>query len=140
MARPSKLTPDITKRIGDGVSLGLTYALAAESAGITYKTFNDWMKLGRDSTSGKYFEFYQHIEQCNANGAKKLLQRLNDAAEAGNCQVCMWILERRFPEDFGRWVYRKTNIVSENLNQNVEISFTDADKIREKILEKFALM
>ncbi len=51
MARPSKLTPDITKQIGDGVSLGLTYALAAESADITYKTFNEWMKLGRDSTS-----------------------------------------------------------------------------------------
>ena len=89
MAWPSKLTPDITTQIGDGVSLGLTYALAAESVGITYKTFNDWMKLGRDSTSGTYFEFYQHIEKCNANGARKLLQRLNDAAEAGNCQVCM---------------------------------------------------
>ena len=36
MASPSKLTPDITKRIGDGVSLGLTYALAANSVGITY--------------------------------------------------------------------------------------------------------
>jgi hypothetical protein len=36
MARPTKLTPDITKRIGDGVSLGLTYALAASTAGVTY--------------------------------------------------------------------------------------------------------
>ena len=40
MARPSKLTPEIQKRIGDGISLGLTYALASESAGVTYKTFN----------------------------------------------------------------------------------------------------
>jgi hypothetical protein len=46
----------------------LTYALAAESAGITYKTLNDWMKLGRDSTSGKYFEFYQHIENVMLMG------------------------------------------------------------------------
>lgn len=97
--------------------IGLTYALAAESAGITYKTFNDWMKLGRDSTSGKYFEFYQHIEKCNANGAKKLLQRLNDAAEAGNCQIYMWVLERRFPEDFDRRVYRKMDVVSANQNR-----------------------
>jgi hypothetical protein len=35
MARPLKLTPDITKRIGDGVSLGLTYALAVNSVGVT---------------------------------------------------------------------------------------------------------
>ncbi len=137
MTRPSKLTPDITKKIGDGISLGLTYALAASAAGVTYQTFNEWMKLGRDSTSGKYFEFYKHIEQRNAEGALKILQRLNDAAEAGNCQVCIFILERRFPEEFGRRVYRKTNVVSGNLNQNVEIIVQDTDAIREEILAKF---
>jgi hypothetical protein len=41
MARPSKLTPEIQKRIGDNIALGLTYRLAAESVGITYKTFNE---------------------------------------------------------------------------------------------------
>ncbi len=46
MARPSKLTPDITKRIGDNIALGLTYRLAAEAAGITYKTFNEYMNRG----------------------------------------------------------------------------------------------
>ncbi len=140
MTRPSKLTPDITKKIGDGISLGLTYALAASAAGVTYQTFNEWMKLGRDSTSGKYFEFYKHIEQRNAEGALKILQRLNDAAEAGNCQVCIFILERRFPEEFGRRVYRKTNVVSGNLNQNVEIIVQDTDAIREEILAKFDLV
>ena len=140
MARPTKLTPDITKRIGDGVSLGLTYALAASTAGVTYQTFNQWMKLGRDSISGKYFEFYKHIEQKNAEGALRILQKLNDAARAGNCQVCMFILERRFSEDFGRRIYKKTNAVSETLNQNVEIKVQDTDAIREEILAKFDLV
>ena|SRR5271157_3529738 len=138
MARPSKLTPDIQKRIGDNISLGLTYRLAAELAGVTYKTLNEWNQKGQTEKSGKYFEFAQHIKKCNAEGARKLLERLNDAAEAGNCQVCMFILERRFPEEFGRRVYRKTNVVSENLNQNADIIITDADKIRVEILEKFA--
>jgi hypothetical protein len=84
MARPSKLTPDITKRIGDGVSLGLTSALAAESAGIIYQTFNEWMKRGQTEKSGKYFQFSQYIQKCNVDGARKLLERLNDAAGAGN--------------------------------------------------------
>ena len=76
MARPSKLTPDITKRIGDGVSLGLTSALAAESAGIIYQTFNEWMKRGQTEKSGKYFQFSQYINKCNAYAAKKCLQPL----------------------------------------------------------------
>ena len=73
MSRPTKLTPEIQQKIGDGVSLGLTYALAASSAGVTYQSLNSWMKLGRDSTSGKYFEFYKHIEQRNAEGALRIL-------------------------------------------------------------------
>jgi hypothetical protein len=140
MSRPLKLTPDITKLIGDGVSLGLTYSLASEAAGISYQTFNSWMNKGKNSTSGEYFKFSQHIFNCNANAAKKLLQCLHDSAEAGNYQVSMWILERRFPDEFGRWVYRKINSVSENHNETVEIIVKDADKIREKILEKFILV
>ena len=132
------MTSKIQQRIGKNVALGLTYSLAAESAVITYKTFNDWMKLGRDSTSGKYFEFHKHIEKCNADAAKVLLERLNDASAAGNYQISMWILERRFPEDFGHRVYRKTNVVAENLNQNVELIVTDADVIRKQILNKLA--
>ena len=119
--------------------LGLTYALAANSAGVTYHAFNDWIKLGRDSKSEKYFEFYQHIKKFNTDAAKVLLERLNNAAAVGNCQVSMWILERRFPEEFGRRVYKKINVVSENQNVIVDIAINDADGIRAQILEKFDL-
>ncbi len=54
-------------------------------------------------------------------------------------QMCTWILERRFASDFGRRVYKKTNIVSDNQNVSVEIAFNDADGIRAQIIEKFAL-
>jgi transposase len=139
MARPTKLTPELQPRIGDNVALGLTYFLAAEAAGITYKTLNSWIQRGKTDKSRKYHQFAQYINKCNADAAKALLERLNKAADAGNCQVCIWILERRFPEDFGRRIYRKTNVVAENMNQNVELIVNDEDKIRGEILEKFAL-
>ncbi len=137
MARPTKMTPDIINRIGDGISLGLTYALAANAAGITYQTLNFWMNKGKNSKSGEYFEFYKYITKCNADAAKALLERLNKAAVAGNCQVCMWILERRFSDDFGRREYRKMDIVSENINENVELTIKEGDQIRKQILAKF---
>jgi transposase len=138
MARPSKLTPELQKRIGENIALGLTYRLAAESACVTYKTFNSWMQQGKNSTSGKYYQFYKHINKCNADGAKQLLERLRDAAEAGNSQICMWILSRRFPEEFGRRIYKKTNVVSANQTVNVEITVQEPDILRKQILEKFA--
>jgi len=140
MARPTKMTPNITKKIGDNIALGLSYSFAAEAAGITYPTFNLWYKEGKTEKSGKYHQFYQCIQKCNADAAKKLLERLNEAAEAGDSRISMWILERRFPEDFGRREYRKMNVISENKNETVEIMVKDADKIREKILEKFAFV
>jgi abortive infection bacteriophage resistance protein len=64
MARPSKLTPDIQQRIGENIALGMTYKLACESACVTYKTFNLWMQQGKNSTSGKYYQFAQHIKNA----------------------------------------------------------------------------
>jgi hypothetical protein len=42
----------------------------------------------------------------------------------------MFILERRFSAEFGRGVYRKTNVVSENHNVIVDIAINDTDGIR----------
>jgi hypothetical protein len=139
MARPSKLTPEIQQRIGENIALGLTYRLAAELVGVTYKTLNQWNQKGQTDKSGKYFEFSQYIQKCNADGARKLLECLNEAAKAGNCTVCMWILSRRFHEDFARRQYRKRDVVSENKNENVEIIIQDTNAIRKKILAKLSI-
>jgi hypothetical protein len=136
MARPCKLTAEIQQIIGENIALGLSYALAASAAGVTYKTFNIWLNKGKTEKSGKYFQFYRYIQKRNADAAKALLEKLNDAVKAGNCQVCMWILSRRFPDEFGRRVYRKTNVVSENKNVHVEINVNDVDEIRNKIRDK----
>ena len=95
------------------------------------------MQRGRNSTSGAYFKFFKYITKCNAEAAKALLERLNEAAVSGNCQICMWILERRFPADFGRRIYRKMNVVSENKSETIEIIVKDSDEIRKQILAKF---
>ena len=82
MARPTKMTPNITKKIGDNIALGLSYFLAAEAVGITYQTFNSWMNRGKTEKSGKYHQFYKYINKCNADAAKKCLEHLNKAANA----------------------------------------------------------
>ena len=63
MARPCKLTPEIQQKIGDNITLGLTYSLAASAAGITYKTLNDWINKGKTEKSEKYYQFFNYIQK-----------------------------------------------------------------------------
>jgi hypothetical protein len=49
----------------------------------------------------------------------------------------MWILERRFTDDYGRREYRKMDVISENKNENVKITVKEADILRKQILVKF---
>ena len=60
--------------------------------------------------------------------------------EAKKFKFLLWVLERRFPDEFGRRVYRNTNAVSENKNENVELIVNDVDEIRNQILAKFDLV
>ncbi len=73
MARPSKLTPEIQRKIGENIALGLTYRLAAESAGLTYKTLNEWNQRGQTEKSVKYYQFSQYIKKRNTDAAKSCL-------------------------------------------------------------------
>ena len=60
------------------------------------------------------------------------------ALNSGDSRVCIWILERRLQESYGRREYRKINAVSKNKNKNINIIITDADETRQQIREKFA--
>ena len=52
MARPIKLTPELQQRIGDYIARGLPYVMASASFGITYQTFNEWIKKGKNLKIG----------------------------------------------------------------------------------------
>jgi hypothetical protein len=70
MARPCKLTPEIQQQISENVALGLTYALAASAAGVTYQTLNSWISKGKAEKSGKYHQFFKYIQKCNSEEAR----------------------------------------------------------------------
>jgi transposase len=57
MARPSKLTPEVTKRLTEAIRAGNYYEAACGYAGIGYSTFRAWMVRGEKAKSGKYREF-----------------------------------------------------------------------------------
>ncbi len=102
--RPSKLTDEVQKVIVEAVERGNFYSAAAERAGIDYSTFKRWMEKGQQDGAefDRYRAFRAAILVANAECQDVQLSRINTAARTGTWQAAAWILERRFPEEWGR--------------------------------------
>jgi transposase len=101
MARKSKYTPEVVKKITDAIRLGATYELAASYAGIAQSTFFEWMNTKP--------EFAEQVKEAEGAGAMQWLAKIEKAASDGNWQAAAWKLERRYPERYGRTVVDTRN-------------------------------
>ena len=98
--RPTKATPETLKIIIDAVSEGLTYETSAALAGITYQTLHDWKKKGGQGDP-VFVDFAEKLMVAEAEGEYTLLANIRRAGES-QWQASAWILERRYPQRYGR--------------------------------------
>lgn len=96
MARPTKYTPETVQRITQAITLGATYELACAYGGISYDTFNDWMR--------EKVQFLQSVKEAEGKAAIGWLAKIEKAASDGSWQAAAWKLERRYPNEYGRQV------------------------------------
>lgn len=96
MARPNKYAPAVVEKICEAIRMGATYELAANYAGVSYTTFNDWHKNKP--------EFLQALNLAEGDAAVAWLKKIEAAAEDGAWQAAAWKLERRYPQEYGRTV------------------------------------
>lgn len=106
---PPLFTEDRANRVLEAVRRGLTYKQAAAYAGISYSTLNRWRIEGRkraESGNGdegsEICKFWKALQEANGEAAFRLVGRVDAAAEAGDWKAATWILERRFPDQWGK--------------------------------------
>ncbi len=98
----SKLTPELQDKIGRNIRLGMSLKNAALAAGISESTFYDWLSKGEQATRGRYAEFSEYIKESKAIAEQRHVGIIVKAAVKGDWKAAQFILERRFPEDWGR--------------------------------------
>lgn len=98
MARPSKYTAERVERLLHGIRLGWRYELACAYAGVHYATFARWRLA--------FPQFCEAVKEAEAQGEATSLRAIHAAASAGEWRAAAWLLERRFPETYGRRVNR----------------------------------
>lgn len=139
MTRRTKLNDAMITTVQECIELGMSYAATAGAVNITPETFNNWMNWGKAGKKDPlYSRFYAAVRESEGKLMYDCLTKLRKAADTGNAESIRWLLERRFPADFGK--RSALDVSAQNINLNMDAGTTpstaEADKIRKEILNK----
>jgi hypothetical protein len=91
--RPTKLTPELRKKLVDCISRGVPASHACKGVGISFATYQNWRRDHED--------FDLEIDQAIAASMERLLEIVEKAAVI-DASKATWLLEHRWPEHFAR--------------------------------------
>lgn len=109
-----KLTADVHRAIVQSIAGGAFATTAAHAAGVSKATYFRWLQRGRQATEraeqgadvplseAPFQAFYEDVSQADANVEIAVASILYQAARAGDWRAGAWLLERRFPDQWGQ--------------------------------------
>jgi transposase len=112
--QPCKLDkPGVKEKLLSAIAKGATYNLACGYAGIAYQTMREWVKKGEAlillheeqidvHEHKRYYDFYCDLKRVESYAALKWLEKIDNAATV-HWQAAAWKLERRHPDEYGRF-------------------------------------
>lgn len=99
---PKKLIDKLVDDFVYAIEHGMTLTKSCQLAGISYDTYLKWRRLGEDDrergVDNEYTRFLVRIEQAEARFA---IDRMDQITRANVWTAHAWVLEHRFPADFG---------------------------------------
>jgi hypothetical protein len=106
VGRPSKLSDELLERVVRAIRAGNYPEVAARHAGVHAATYYRWMERGapaRDAPEDEpYRRFRAEVERALADAEATEVGLILKAAGSGSWAAAAWLLERRFPERWGR--------------------------------------
>lgn len=139
MVKKCKINPEMIENLRDCIKIGMSYSATSAALNISEDTFYSYMRKGKEGLA-PYASFYGTVREAEAELMKDCLTRLRKVADTGNMESIKFILERRFPAEWGKRDNININQKTEALNVNInpELKQEEADKIRAEILAKLA--
>lgn len=99
--RETICTDDLIERVKLLMAAGAPMTIACESLGVSYNTLAEWKKPHMRDIE-PFASFVRACEQAKAAHAIGCITRITRAAKGGVWQADAWLLERRYPEHYGR--------------------------------------
>lgn len=101
MARPTKLTQEVSDRLVRLIRAGNFATVASAACGICRDTFQRWLRRGAKEESGIYRDLVIALDEASAIAEARNVAIIMKAAES-QWQAAAWYLERRAPDRWGR--------------------------------------
>lgn len=119
--RKTKLSPTVKSRICSVLANGNYIQTACAVARIHVSQFFRWMEKGEHAKSGIYREFYDAVKEAEQTAE---LACLAEIRQDESWQSKAWVLERRFPERWGR-----KDRLEANIQGSVQVQFVPVEKM-----------
>lgn len=112
--RKTLLDEERARIITEALENGVAAKHAVRAADIDESTYYNWLRRGREErdrqvagldpneNESQYLQFVQSVEKAEAVGATRHMENISQNALNGTWQASAWILERRFPHEYGR--------------------------------------
>lgn len=101
MGRPTELNPALQRKIVAMIRDGVTPEIASRAAGISASTYYLWRAKARENPDSQYSEFSEAIEKAVAECEARAVHVIAKAFP-NSWQAAMTMMERRFPDRWGR--------------------------------------
>jgi hypothetical protein len=103
VGRETTLTSEITEQLVAMLRTGNYINVALRAVGVPRSTFTQWMRRGRGAgrANAEYRRFREQIDQAKAAGEVRAVASIATAARK-NWQAAAWLLERQYPDRWGR--------------------------------------
>lgn len=118
--RPTLLTPELQDAICAAIRRGMYAVRACALVGVSKTSFYAWKTRG-DAGEEPYADFLAAVTQaeaefqeasleCIAAAAKPLVAEDGKLVAAGDWRALSWVMERRFPDDYGKRVRQDVTV------------------------------
>lgn len=128
-----KFNDDIVDQLCKARENGLNITDCANLSNIDRQTLYNWLDKGKKAKSGKYKKFYEKFQKANS---KFKFYHLDKITKDESWQASAWILERTFPDDYGK--KDKHEIKADVENKHNLSNLFDEDTMRKIVDERYS--
>lgn len=139
VGRKSVFTDEVADRILQMLRAGNYVDVACSAAGVGRSTFYDWQERGdpegTDPADQPFREFRERVDKARAEGEARNVALVAKAATR-SWQAAAWLLERQYPDRWGRPSMRQEkpdgNSDNDDAKGSPEDPFAFADELAER--------